>query len=758
MESDATLGNRTWADATKQSFWMGVGVQIIEEIHIERAERAVPTGYAAQESLEEFLAFERLLSDLSARFANVAAEQIIAEIESALKQLLKFLGFDRSTLSEFTDDGKQDILCSVQVEGVEPHLLGPIPAYLSWFVTKLRSGHTIVIRSYEDFPPEAAAAAEYYRRVGVRFQLVIPISVGGRIVASIGFGSFRSTREWPDEFIARVKVIGEVMAQALIRKRSQAADASLAELLTFERLLADLSARFANASGDQVETEIESALRQLLEFLDFDRGAIGRFTTDGRYSIFCSAGTERAEPFPRGPVPSFLSWYFGQLRADKIVRVRSIDDLPPEAIGEIEYYRRSGLRSSLAIPLRVSGHVVGAIAFSAFRSTREWPDEFIARVKVIGEVMAQALARKQAEAALQASEERWRLIFETSAVGITIFDQDLHYIATNPAFRAMLGYTDEELRQLTPLDITLEQERETARSRLGDLQQGKVNHYRVVKQYRRKDGKVVWAHGTLAQIVESTPKMFIGTVIDITESKQAEATLAEMRRAARMNRLGAMTASIAHEINQPLTAIAANTSAALRWLANTTPNLDEARAALEGIGRDSQRAADVVEGIRAMFKNDSQNRVLLDINQLVREVLVLVQGELFKRGISLDTEPTENLPQVMADRVQLQQVVMNLVTNAMDAMEPIVDRQKLLRVQSAVKDGDIVVVAIEDSGTGIDADKVDRLFDTFFTTKPNGMGMGLSICRSIIEAHNGRLGVSAGAQYGSVFRFELPTK
>jgi PAS domain S-box-containing protein len=554
-------------------------VQMTEKIHLKKTVRA---GHAAEASLEELLTFERLLFDLSARFANVAGDQVVAEVESALKQLLKFLGFDRSTLAEFTAEGKQDILCSVQVRGVEPHLLGPVPAYLSWFVTELRSGRTIVIRSYEDFPPEAAAAAEYYRRVGIRFQLVIPISVGGRIVASIGFGSFRATREWPDEFIARVKVIGEVMAQALMRKRS--------------------------------------------------------------------------------------------------------------------------------------------------------------------------------EAALRASEERWRLIFETSAVGITIFDQDLHYIATNPAFRAMLGYTDEELRQLTPLDITLEEERETARTRLADLQQGKVNHYRVVKQYRRKDGKVLWAHGTLAQVVESTPKMFIGTVIDITESKQAEATLAEMRRAARMNRLGAMTASIAHEINQPLAAIAANTSAALRWLANTTPNLDEARAALEGIGRDSQRAGDVVEGIRAMFKNDSQNRVLLDINQLVREVLVLVQSELFKRGISLDTELTKNLPQVMADRVQLQQVVMNLVTNAMDAMEPIADRPRLLRVKSAIRDGDIVVVAIEDSGTGIDTDKVDRLFDTFFTTKPNGMGMGLSICRSIIEAHNGRLGVSAGAQYGSVFRFELPTK
>ena len=558
-------------------------MQMTEEIH---PERAVPTGHEAEASLEELLAFERLLFDLSARFANVADEQVIAEIEGALKQLLKFLGFDRSVFTEFTDGGKQEFLCSVAGQGVEPLLPGPIPAWGDWFVGELRSGRTIVIRSYEDFPPQAAAAAEYYRRVGLRFQLVIPLPVDGRTVASIGFSSFRPTREWPDDFIARVRVIGEVMVQALLRKRS--------------------------------------------------------------------------------------------------------------------------------------------------------------------------------EAALRASEERWRSIFETSALGISIFDQDLRYIAANPAFRAMLGYTDEELRQLTPLDITVEEGRETGQIRLAELQQGKVDHYEVVKQYRRKDGKVIWGHSSVAQVVESRPKMFIGTMVDITESKRAqdgiEAARGELRRVARMNRLGAMTASIAHEINQPLAAIAANTSAALRWLANATPNLDEARAALEGIGRDSRRAGDVVEGIRAMFKNEGQNRVLLDINQLVREVLVLVQGELFKRGISLDTELTENLPQVMADRVQLQQVVMNLVTNAMDAMEPIVDRQKLLRVKSAIKDGDIVVVAIEDSGTGIDADKVDRLFDTFFTTKPNGMGMGLSICRSIIEAHNGRLGVSAGAQYGSVFRFELPTK
>ena len=156
-----------------------------------------------------------MLSDLSARFANVTVDQVVAEIEPALELLLKFLGFDRSAFWEFVDEKKQYFLCSVAVEGVEPPVRGPVPARFSWFAAELRAGRTVVIRSDEDIPPEAAAAAEYNRRAGIRSVLVTPLPVGGRVVAAIGFGAFRSTREWPDEFIARVTVIGEVMAQAL---------------------------------------------------------------------------------------------------------------------------------------------------------------------------------------------------------------------------------------------------------------------------------------------------------------------------------------------------------------------------------------------------------------------------------------------------------------------------------------------------------------------------------------------------------------
>ncbi len=543
-----------------------------------------------------------------------------------------------------------------------------------------------------------------------------------------------------------------------------ATEASLEELVTFERLLADLSARFANTSGDQLETEIESALKRLLEFLGFDRSNFGEFTADGQVTILCSVAKDGVERYPPGPAPAFLSWYNGQLRAGKIIHVRSLDDLPPEAIGETEYYRRSGIRSSVGIPLRVGGSIVGLINFAAFRSTREWPDDLIARLKVVGEVMAVALARKRSEAALQASEERWRSMVDNPLFGITFLDQHGRFITTKPTYQRMTGYTNEELRGLTPLDISVAGEREVNEFLLKELQEGKRQHYEIVKQLVRKDGGLIWIQLYVFAIPDpkTTSLLIFGVTFDITESKLAQdalqATRAELAHVSRMNSLGALTASITHEINQPLAAMVSNANAAIRWLENATPDhLDEARTAVKRIANDGHRAAEVVEGIRSLFKNDGQNRVLLDVNQLIREVFALVQGDLLKHRISVDIELNENLPQVMADRAQLQQVVMNLVMNAMDAMEPITDRRNILRMKSAIRDDNAVVVTIEDSGTGIDPKRVDRLFDAFFTTKPHGTGMGLSICRSIVEAHNGRLWASAGAHYGSVFSFELPT-
>jgi PAS domain S-box-containing protein len=383
---------------------------------------------------------------------------------------------------------------------------------------------------------------------------------------------------------------------------------------------------------------------------------------------------------------------------------------------------------------------------------------------LITALLIQFFRRKRAEGSLKKSEDRWRSVVENPIFGISFIDQNHRFITTNQTYQRMVGYTNDELRQLTPLDISVPGEREVNEMLFKELREGKRQHFEMIKQLRRKDGRLVWIQLYVFAIpdIETNEQLMFGMMQDITESKRSKdalaATRAELVRVARVNRFGAMTASIAHEINQPLAAMVANANAAQRWLSNPTPDLDEVRAALKRIGSDGHRAAELVQGIRAMFRNDGQKRILVDLNHLVREVLALVQGDLLERRVSVYTELSADVPQVMADRVQLQQVIMNLVTNAMDAMGPVTDRHPILRVKSEIRGGDSVVVAVEDSGTGIDPDKMDRLFDTFFTTKPDGMGMGLSICRSIIEAHSGRVWASAGVPHGSVFRFELPVK
>jgi signal transduction histidine kinase len=245
------------------------------------------------------------------------------------------------------------------------------------------------------------------------------------------------------------------------------------------------------------------------------------------------------------------------------------------------------------------------------------------------------------------------------------------------------------------------------------------------------------------------------------ERKRAEDALrlarVELARVERMTALGEMAASIAHEINQPLGAIVANGNAGLRWLARATPDVDEARAALEHIVNDSHRASEVIAGIRSMFKKDDQAKSPQDVNELVREVLSLVRGEVENRRVSVRMELFNELPQVAVSRVLLQQVIANLITNAVDAMGTVMNRARMLRVKTELNKFKYLLITVEDSGMGIDPKYIDRIFDPFFTTKSHGMGMGLSICRSIIEMHGGRLTVSPAQPHGSIFQVSLPT-
>jgi PAS domain S-box-containing protein len=256
-------------------------------------------------------------------------------------------------------------------------------------------------------------------------------------------------------------------------------------------------------------------------------------------------------------------------------------------------------------------------------------------------------------------------------------------------------------------------------------------------------------------------------VSDITDRKQAEEKLRaseqrlldaqmELARVTRVTTLGELTASIAHEVNQPLAAVANAAAACRRWLDRGTPNLDEARSAVDWITKEANRASDVIQRVRALANKTSIEKVPLDINDVVREIITLVQRELISQQVSLRTEFAPALPMILGDRVQLQQVIINLVMNGIEAMQQATDRPRELVIRSGHDETQQVLVSVTDCGIGISAENADRLFNAFFTTKSSGMGMGLSICRSILEGHGGRLWATANIPHGATFQFTLP--
>jgi C4-dicarboxylate-specific signal transduction histidine kinase len=249
---------------------------------------------------------------------------------------------------------------------------------------------------------------------------------------------------------------------------------------------------------------------------------------------------------------------------------------------------------------------------------------------------------------------------------------------------------------------------------------------------------------------------------EIRERKRAEDAYyeaqAEIARVTRMSAMGALAASISHEVNQPLAAVVANADACMMWLCTEPPNVEEARTAVDRIAQEGTRASDVVRHIRALFTNGVPERARLQVNELLREVADLMYAEAVRHQVALITELSAGLPVVMADRIQLQQVIVNLIQNGIEAMVDVADRARTLVIRSEAPAPDRILVIVRDCGTGIDSKNERRMFDVYFTTKARGMGMGLAISRSIVEAHGGKLWASNNSDCGATLQFTLPVE
>jgi PAS domain S-box-containing protein len=352
------------------------------------------------------------------------------------------------------------------------------------------------------------------------------------------------------------------------------------------------------------------------------------------------------------------------------------------------------------------------------------------------------------------ARERAR-IWNVSLDMLAVTNAEGKFLSLNPAWTTTLGWPESDLVGRTAEWLLHPDDRQKGgaeRARLADGDRALSFENRL----RHKDGSFRW----LAWTAVPDGGLIYAVARDVTAFKAAEeelrASRQELARVSRQLTMGAITASIAHEVNQPLAAIVSSGNAGLRWLSSSPPNLNEAAAALRRIVSDGHRAGQVIEAVRAMFKKDADKKTLLDINDVVRDVFGLLRVELQKHDIAVQYRLAEETPQVLADPVQLQQIFLNLVMNAIEATSLVVDRPRTLRVSSEHHDRAGVSITLEDSGTGIDPKNIDRIFQPFFTTKSNGMGMGLSICRSIIEAHRGSLSAFAAHPHGTAFRVTLP--
>ena len=275
------------------------------------------------------------------------------------------------------------------------------------------------------------------------------------------------------------------------------------------------------------------------------------------------------------------------------------------------------------------------------------------------------------------------------------------------------------------------------------------------------EGSIKYVHAVSHAVGDVSARRALRALIDVTAAREADAALrraqSELAHASRMTALGELTTSIAHEVNQPLAAIVTNGQACLRWLRRDVPVLDEARGTVTRIIADADRASEVIRRIRTLARKSDTKRAWLNLNDVIDEVILLVRHEVSSHRISLRRELASGLPPVLGDQVQLQQVLINLVVNAIQAMATVIDRPRELLIRSRMQEPDQLLIAVRDSGIGIAPEKMSQVFDTFFTTKADGMGMGLSICRSIIEAHGGQVWASSNDGPGVTFQFTLPS-
>ena len=524
-------------------------------------------------------------------------------------------------------------------------------------------------------------------------------------------------------------------------------------------------------SGEIVlEMLIDTLMRTAIEqagaergLLIVPRGAAPRIEAEATTGGDTVVVQLRDQPVTGAVLPESVLHYVLRTRESVI-----LDDAAAQpAFAADPYLRQRQVRSILCLPLITQAKLIGVLYLENNLTPRAFAPASSAVLKLLASQAAIALEIAHLYRDLEQREAKIRRLVDANIIGIYLWEIEGRIVEANDTFLRMVGCNREDLvagrvrwTDLTPPEWRDRDARAVEEVKMtGRLQPGE-------KEYFRKDGSRVPVLIGSAAFDEQRDEG-VAFVLDLTERKRAEAEARESERryremqmevahANRVATMGQLTASIAHEVNQPIAGAVTNAEAAMRWLGARPPDLEEVRQALGRIVKDTLRAGDVIGRIRELIKKAPPRKDRLDMNEAIREVIELTRGEAAKNGASVQTALGEDLPLVEGDRVQLQQVVLNLIVNAVQAMGTLAQGPRELFVTTAHAEPNGVLVAVKDSGPGLTSANLEQLFAPFYTTKPDGLGMGLSICRSIIEAHGGRLWVTANLPRGAIFHFTVP--
>jgi signal transduction histidine kinase len=621
----------------------------------------------------------------------------------------------------------------------------------------------------------------------------------------------RGGYEWPVIVAVGLIVLEAILIAGLLLRqaRQRRAEQLLSERLRFESLLSELSARLIPATVSDVDVEIERGLQRVGEFLRMDRASLREYGPGGPV-VRVSWVVEGLETSSRITEADRFPWTNGQLEQGRIVRFSRIAELPEEATIDRQSHLRLGTRSSLSFPLSLGGSLLGVLSFDSIHGERTWPDELVQRLRLLGEVFVGALERKRLELSLAE-----RLRFETllseqtatfSSLSASDVDREIERGLGRIAdfFEAGWGRLaefshDRQMARIThswgakgavppsstvslaeiPWVMSQLQAGEVVRfSRIEDLPEeaaavdrrtylrhGIKSHVEIPLKiagvlvgalaFSTLGPERVWPD-ELVQRLQLLGEVFANILSRRWSEVEAHRLREDLAHVGRVSTIGELTASLAHELNQPLTAILSNAEAAQDALALTPPRLAEIREILADIIEDDKRASLVINRLHGLLRKRSQEFAEVDVNEMVSEVTRLVQGDAALRNVSLRLELGSGIPPVRGDRVQLQQVVLNLVLNGLYAIQESAAGNRTISLRTALESSPTILVEVEDSGVGIDEADLDRIFDAFYTTKSTGLGMGLAIARSIVEAHGGRLGARNNPHGGATFFFTLP--